>query len=237
MEKRVSASDIPPNIKHLVKYGWDVDDPLTGMLDYDDEDAGGGGGEKRGEASKKNSGGGKPEVGGGGGDAGTIGSYCVPGIACRNRCGLCSGCCGGGENGNNNRNNNRGAGGLKPAAEPALNVSSNCGAPPVGFTCTVEKCGVTTRCHTCHGGREDKPEICPVCHPPEKACGPGVCQVLIDCGHCCETPPDFKAAFPKIAYSGVGPFQLSVCGPIAGKIAAKKLGLDCRLPSPALEET
>ena len=240
LDKKVSASDIPPNIKRLVKYGWDVDDPLAKMCDYDDEDPaeeGAGGKEAR-----KKSGGGKRAAGGGGagdGAAATIDGYCVPGSSCRNRCGVCGDSCGGGGgNGNNNRNNNRGAGsGLKAAADPNLNVSSNCGAPTVGFTCTADKCGVTTRCHTCHGGREDKPEICPVCHPPEKACGPGVCQVLVDCGACCETPPDFKAAFPKIAYSGVGPFQLAVCGPIAGKIAAKKLGLDCRLPSPALEET
>ena len=172
-------------------------------------------------------------------------AFCVPGGSCRNRCGVCPDCNKSGNN-NNNVNNNvilnndTGTAGMLrlPRAPPdaSWNVSSNCDAPAGGVTCTIGECGKTTLCHKCHGGRDDKPEACPVCHPPRLSCGPGVCQVLVDCGTCCETPPDFKAAFPKIAYSGVGPFQLAVCGPIAGKIAAKKLGLDCVMPSPQLEE-
>ena len=254
LDRKISASEIPPNIKRLMKSGWHPDDPMATMYgsNDDDEDAGGFKDDLDKEESEEESEveGGKAgsngaAVGGGdaGGHVGVIDAYCVPGSQCRNRCGVCGDCAAeknrNNKRGEKNRNNNRGDEAADTAAEvdPDFNVTSNCDAPPLGYTCTVGKCGVTTRCHKCHGGREDRPEICPVCHPPEKSCGPGVCQVLVDCGTCCETPPDFKAAFPKLAYSGIGPFQLAVCGPIAGKIAAKKLGLECRLPSPQLEET
>merc|ERR550534_2951550 len=259
LDKKISASEIPPNIKRLVKHGWDVDDhmhpPGNDEEDaaYEEEDENSA---TTGSASKEDIEGGGGSGGGGSGPRPVVDPYCVPGNGCRNRCGVCTDCATSKYKNNNNNfgdNNNNNVGlpqrarGLMTPRAPigngdgganlaAYNVSANCDAQRGGVTCTLAECGKTTHCHKCHGGRDDKPEACPVCHPPRLTCGPGVCQVLVDCGDCCEPTPEFKAAFPKIAYSGVGPFQLAVCAPIAGKIAAKKLGLECNFPSPQLEE-
>jgi len=235
LSKKKSDSEIPPNIKRLVLHGWESDPDAP---DDDDEEATDAA--KAGAASTKSAPAGTVDAMGDVG--GLVNAYCVPGSGCRNRCGICSDC-----SDKKNTNNNRAKGGILRSGlddrldhphppDASYNVSANCDVPIGGLTCTAAECGKTTMCHKCHGGRDDRPEACPVCHPRRLTCGPGVCQVLIDCGACCEPTPEFKAAFPKLAYSGVGPFQLALCGPIAGKIAAKKLGLECKLPSPTIED-
>merc|ERR1712142_1397357 len=99
LDKKISASEIPPNIKRLIKHGWDVDDPHPPGNDeedaaYEEEDENSA---TTGSASKEDvegegSGGKGGSGGGGSGRRPVVDPYCVPGNGCRNRCGVCTDC-------------------------------------------------------------------------------------------------------------------------------------------------